>query len=174
MVRGERALRRHLEVAILVADSLNQPGLLRVAGHQRRTSVTALEQALPGVERKAALVLFRRRAVTLVAALDQHRADFFLEEIQMLASRFGGGKSPAEASGHSEHKRAEYPCEHWLAAHHGKLPRCDAPSSGIIHKVEFLALLWPLRLTTLRKVRPCSIQGRYSRQNHVTYAQPSL
>ena len=62
----------------LVVDRLDQQALGRLARHQRRTRVAALEDRLERVEPQPALLLGRR--VAGIAALDQERPDVLLEE----------------------------------------------------------------------------------------------
>jgi len=74
-----------LEIAVLIAHGLDQPGLFRIAGDQRRPSVTSPKQAVARVEGEAALAFVFRCAVTFVAALGEQGPNFALKEFVMLA-----------------------------------------------------------------------------------------
>src|SRR6185436_6017207 len=66
----ELALRRHLELLVLVADRLDEEALVEVARDDGRAGLAALEQALARVDVELALQLLRLRAVAGVAAVD--------------------------------------------------------------------------------------------------------
>ena len=76
-------LRRHLQILIRVTQRRDEQTRLRLPQHHRHTAVAAFEQGIPRIERKSRLQLVRFRAVALVAALDEHRADVLLEEGQI-------------------------------------------------------------------------------------------
>ena len=76
---GEALLGRHLEIPVAVADRLKQAAPLRVARLEGRTGIASLESGFAGVQSKAALC-FGRRAVALVAAFDENRADLLFEK----------------------------------------------------------------------------------------------
>ena len=92
----------------MVADGLDEPGLLRVAGDEHGAGLAALEHAVARVEGEAALALLGRRAVALVATFGQHGADALLEEFQVLAGRLGGLRAQTRQPGqHAERQRAK-------------------------------------------------------------------
>jgi hypothetical protein len=78
---GQLLVRRHLEFFVLVTDGLDQPALVGIAEDNAGPGVAALEQAGARVEQQVRLQLVGFRAVALVAALDEERADYFLEEL---------------------------------------------------------------------------------------------
>ena len=71
----------HGRIGIVVPDRLDEPTLPRVAGDERGTGVTALEQAIAEIHAQLALLLLR--AVALVAFGGQQRADALLEEFKL-------------------------------------------------------------------------------------------
>ena len=74
---------RHLDERVFVAQRLHQKALGRFARHHHRTGHAALEQAFLGVEDQIALRRDHRRAVALVAALDEHRPNLRFEELDL-------------------------------------------------------------------------------------------
>ena len=77
---GELALGRHFEFAIVV-NGLDQPAFTGIARDDYRAGVTAIEDALFGIEKKAALEVAGIGGVTLVTVVRQHRPDVFLEKL---------------------------------------------------------------------------------------------
>ena len=90
LVGGERAFGRHLAVAILVADGLDEAAFFRVAGDDGGAGFTAGEETVAGVEGEAAFEFLGVSAVAFVAAVDEDGADAFFEEVELLAGGFGG------------------------------------------------------------------------------------
>src|SRR5688500_13826788 len=100
-VVGQLAARRHLQLR--VADRLKEQALRGVAWNQSGAAVAAGAERVAGVEPQAAFDLVRLFGMALVAVLDQHRADLLLEEVDLLARRFGsvgrGGQKQPQSEG---------------------------------------------------------------------------
>ena len=88
---GKLSLGRHFH--FLVADRLDQQALVRIARDDRRTVVAAHLPALLAVQHQPALNRFGVFRMALVAMLHQQRADFRLEELQMLAGQLLSGEN---------------------------------------------------------------------------------
>ena len=71
---------RHLEIHIAIADGLHDAARVRIAGHQRRAVVTALEDRRDVIQPKRGLLLLR--AVAGVAMLRQCGPHLALEEFE--------------------------------------------------------------------------------------------
>ena len=82
---GQQLARRHLERLVRVLDRLDQQAVLRVAGHDRRPALAALEHRLARVEPQPAAGLLR--PVALDARAGQHRPHLQLEEALRLVGR---------------------------------------------------------------------------------------
>ena len=76
-----RGAARHLRDTLRMADGLHQQAGVGIAGHDRRTGIAALEQALPGVQPQAAFLV---RGMTVEARVDEHRPDLRFEEFDLL------------------------------------------------------------------------------------------
>jgi len=70
---------RHLKIAIMVTHRLDQEALVRIAGNNGRTGITAGGPTFPGIEPQPALHLLAH-AVAIQAMLRQQRADLLLKE----------------------------------------------------------------------------------------------
>jgi hypothetical protein len=78
--RRQRALGRHAQVFVRVAEGLEQQAVARLAGHHRRARVAALAGRLPAVQEQAALGPPGLVRVAFVAVSHQDGADLRLEE----------------------------------------------------------------------------------------------
>ena len=85
------ALGRHLEVRVRVADGADERGLVRVAGDDSGAGIAALEHALAGVEREAALDFALGGAVALEALAGEDGANLVLEERGLVGGERGRG-----------------------------------------------------------------------------------
>ena len=77
----EFALRRHLQVHILVTDRSDETALVRLAGQDGRAVFSTLEKGLAAVEQQAAFGLLCAGGVAGVAMLNQKRPNSLLEEL---------------------------------------------------------------------------------------------
>ena len=91
------AFGRHPPLDVLERHALQQQALRRVAGHDGRAVVAAVEQAVAVVDAQAALGVCVGR-VADVAMIDEDRPDLFLEEVDCGII----GRRPAESSGWDE------------------------------------------------------------------------
>ncbi len=91
-------LGRHLQVFIMILHRFDEQTLLRIARHHGWTTVATLEQAFLGIDHEPA---FHFRigggAVAVIAGRGKHRADAFLEKLQLLRIQFriGGTGTPS-------------------------------------------------------------------------------
>ena len=85
-LRGQRLARRH-RVFAFSANGLYQQALGRIAGNDHRPRVGAFFQPGCGIEAQPRFLLLR--TVALDAVVDEDRADFLLEELDLLIRRFG-------------------------------------------------------------------------------------
>ena len=81
-------LGRHLE--LLVAQGPDQEARIRVPGNDRRTALASGKQTLAAVEQELASYLLRSLRMTFVAALDEHRPDLLLKEVDVFDIRIPG------------------------------------------------------------------------------------
>ena len=74
--------RRHLQVFVFVTNRLDEQTFVIVARHHARfAGLAAFQHPFPAVEPQIAFDLFAPCAVAFVAALNQHRSDFFFEKL---------------------------------------------------------------------------------------------
>ena len=82
--RGQfRTILGHFKFLVLVADRPEQQALIRLAGDDHRSAITALDQAAPPIQRQAALGLVAA-VVALVAMLGEDGSNVFLEKLDLL------------------------------------------------------------------------------------------
>ena len=86
--RGERLLRRHLQVRVVLVDRGDEAAGLGPADDNGGSVVAALEQTIARVEQQAAFGLAGFGAVAFVAGGDEDGADAILEKLQA----FSGGR----------------------------------------------------------------------------------
>src|SRR5262245_59160113 len=90
LVVGKLAGGRHLEG--LPLDGFDESAFVRLAGDDYRAAFTARKYGFADVEAEVAFLLFG--AVALVAVFREDRADFFLEELELVSGGiWAGGKS---------------------------------------------------------------------------------
>src|SRR5207244_2009771 len=78
---GQLPLGRHLHALILVPDGADQQALLRLAGDDRRSTVSAFLDGRSAVELQPAALFLRLCRVTLVTIVGEQRTDLALEEL---------------------------------------------------------------------------------------------
>ena len=86
-VRLQFGVRRHFQRPII--DRLHQQTFFRIAQNNRRTGVAAFQNIFARIEQQAAFAFFALHAVALVAIIDEDRANFLFEELQL--RRLDGG-----------------------------------------------------------------------------------
>jgi hypothetical protein len=75
-------------------DRIDQQAVLQASRHDGRTVIASPPNALPRIQRQAALDLLRILPVALVTLLREHRPDLLFEEIDLiLRERLGGGRA---------------------------------------------------------------------------------
>ena len=87
---GQLAVRRHLQVDIVVANRADQQARVEVVRHHRGTALPAAADRIARVDAQAALGKARVLRVAAVALADEHRADLLLEELDLLGRRRAG------------------------------------------------------------------------------------
>ena len=77
-------VRRHLQVFVLIAHSLDQQTVIEVAGRKEFAGIAALEQPLLTVEQQSAFYLLALAAVALITLVCQQRANLTFKELDAL------------------------------------------------------------------------------------------
>ena len=80
MFFGELLFRRHFNIVVGVSHRLVEKAVFRIAGDDRGTQFTALEQSIAGIDEEVALGFAGFDRMAFVAGLDENGANLALEK----------------------------------------------------------------------------------------------
>ena len=77
-------------ILTVITQGPDQEARIRVPGNDRRAALASGQQTLAAVEQELASYLLRSLRMTFVAALDEHRPDLLLKEVDVFDIRIPG------------------------------------------------------------------------------------